>query len=209
MKNPMLPGRFIGEQPQQQPPQNNENQNPQQNPQPNLFNNIIQEERVRNFISQTSPISTLERIDYILKGFIYDEGKKEWIKVSDGIPPQVRLDFLQFLTPLLSEDVRMTNLQIKQVNGVMESIIEWVVDYLDITADSGELKDENGTIYELKEEQMTKYCWIMISAVFFTLLRAQNGIENSRIFKSLNLGGSIDPPPASNQQGKKWFQFWK
>lgn len=206
MNDQLLPGRFIGEQPIIQQEQQ---QIPQQQMQPNPFNQMFQEERVRNFLSQTSPVSTLERIDYILRGYVFEESTKEWLKVSDGIPSKIRLDFLQFITSDLSEDVRMTNLEAKQINGVMESTIEWLVDYFDIISDEEEIKDDAGNIYVMQEEQMTKYCWMMIKVVFFTLLRAQNGIENSRIFKSLSLGGNVDPLPSHPQQEKKWFQFWK
>ena len=162
-----------------------------------IYNRIMQEERVSNFISQTSPTNSLHSINYMLKGYAYDKQNKEWAKVSDGIPEKIRLDFLQFVTPHLSEDVRMTNLSIQQINGIMESVIEWVVDYLDIVA------EENN----LQEEQMTKIALIMMSAIFYTLLRAQNGIERSKMFGSLSMGENLNP-----QQGQSKFaalKFWK
>ena len=202
------PGRFIGEQPPQQgfPIQPNPQQDPQQgsqgSPTPNMFNQLVQEERVKNFISQTSPTETLQRINYVLKGFIYDESTKGWVQVADGIPAKIRLDFIQFITTDLSEDVRMTNLQEKQINGIMNATIEWVVDYLDDVADD---KDVN-----LEENQMTKIALIMIKAVFYTILRAQSGIESKRMFNSLTLSGGLDSVPGHfPSQDKKWFQFWK
>ena len=124
-----------------------------------VYNRLMQEERVSNFISQTSPTQSLTAINYMLRGYAYDEGNKEWSRVSDGVPDQIRLDFLQFITPDLSEDVRMTNLSPQQINGIMKCVIEWVVDYLDIVADK----------HNLQEEQMTKIGWIIIKAVFYTL----------------------------------------
>ena len=208
---PETPGRFIGEQPPV--PAQQEGQQPT-TPSSGLFNNpynsLVQEERVNNFISQTSPVQSLKAIDFILRGYVYDEGAKDWVQVADGIPPSIRLDFLQFITTDLSEDVRMTNLQPKQLNGVMESTIEWVVDYLDIIADEETIKDEKGNKMELSEEQMTKIAWILIKAVFFSLSRSVNGVERGKIYGSLNLGGNIDPQnPQPQQDNKKWFQFWK
>ncbi|HEA46179.1 MAG TPA: hypothetical protein ENH99_00135 [Candidatus Pacearchaeota archaeon] len=199
------PGRYIGEQPPQQgfPVEQDPQQNPQQgSPTPNMFNQLVQEERVKNFISQTSPTETLERINYVLKGYIYDLTRKEWVKISDGIPEKIRLDFLQFITTDLSEDVRMTNLNDKQINGIMETTIEWVIDYLDDVADD---KDIN-----LEESQMSKIALIMIKAVFYTVLRAHSGIESRRMYNSLNLTGGLDSFPGQNpQQNKKWYEFWK
>lgn len=163
---------------------------------PEIYNRLMQEERVNNFIAQTSPTQSLNTINYMLRGYIYDAAEKEWKEVSEGIPDKIRLDFLQFITPYLSEDVRMTNLSKEQINGIMECVIEWVIDYLDIVADE----------HNLKEEQMTKIAWIMIGAVFVTLLRAQNGMENLRIFKSLSMGDNLNPQLPGKDQA---WKFWK
>lgn len=169
----------------------------QQKKSPELYNRLIQEERVNNFISQTSPTQSLNSINYMLRGYIYNVEEKEWQKIADGVPDKIRLDFMQFITPDLSEDVRMTNLAKEQINGIMECVIEWVIDYLDIVADE----------HNLKEEQMTKIAFIMIKAVFYTILRAQNGMENLRIFKSLSMGETLNPQfPAGKDQP---WKFWK
>jgi len=176
-------------------------QQPQQQPQvPNVMNQMMQEERVSNFISQTSPTETLERINYILKGYVYDNSAKEWIKVSEGIPEKIRLDFLQFITPILSENVRMTNMSADQINGIMLIAIEWVVDYLDIVADNE----------KLQEEQMTKIAFILLTSIFTTLLRSQAGMENAKMFKSLSMTGDLNYNPQQlNQNQPKFWQFWK
>jgi hypothetical protein len=148
---------------------------PQQSPQ---YDRIIQEEKVANFISQTSPYRSLIKIDWILKGFVYDEGEKKWIKVAQGIPDKIRMDFLQIMTPHLTEDVRMTRLEMGTINSIMEFAIEWTVDYLDIVADE----------FELTEEQMTKIALMMWSAVFYTLSRSLNGVERDRMYGVLKLG---------------------
>lgn len=164
----------------------------------NISQSLMQEDRVKNFISQTSPTLTLQGINYILQGYVYDQTKEEWIKVADGIPDKVRLDFLQFITPDLSEDVRMTNLSADQINSIMAFVIEWVVDYLDIVADEE----------ELEEEQMTKIGLILIKAVYYTLLRSQNGMESSRIFHSLKMGDTLSSQMPTQKQ-EAWYKFWK
>lgn len=148
---------------------------PAQSPQ---YDRIIQEEKVSNFISQTSPYRSLIKIDWILKGFIYDEGEKKWVKVSQGIPDKIRMDFLQVMTPHLTEDVRMTRLDMSTINAIMDFAIEWTVDYLDIVADE----------HKLSEEQMTKIALMMWSAIFYTLSRSLNGVERDRMYNVLKLG---------------------
>ncbi len=169
--------------------------------QPDIYGQQVQEQRVSNFISQTSPSQSLQSINYILQGFIFDNQQEKWVKLSQGIPDDIRLDFLQFITPDLSEDVRMTNLSSEQINGIMSFIIEWVTDYLDIKA------DEKGST--LTEEQMTKIGLIIIKACYYTILRAQNGIERKHMFNSLKMGENLSPESMPQQGKQAWYKFWK
>jgi hypothetical protein len=174
----------------------------QQQEKPKVQNNFMtmkqQEERVHNFMTQTSPTGSLQDLSYVLQGYVYNESTRDWIKISDGLPDDIRLDFLQFITADLSENVRMTNLDINQINGVMVSTIEWITDYLDINADR----------LNLSEEQMTKIGLIMVKSVFFTLLRSQAGVERHKIFSSLNMNAEMNPQQQMPQKQKFW-QFWK
>ncbi len=166
---------------------------------PSVYNQVAQEERISNFISQTSPSQNLKELNYILKGFMWDEEKKEYMKVAEAVPEKVRLDFIQFITADLSENLRMSCLSAIQINGIMEFVIEWVVDYLDIVADEE----------KLEEEQMTKIALIVIKATFYTLLRSQNGMEKSQMFRSLTMGEQLNPQNPQMQQQKHFWQFWK
>jgi len=160
-----------------------------------ISNAIIQEERVSNFISQTSPVSSLENINYMLQGYAYNRSEKKWIKVSDGIGDKMRNDILQFLTPDLSEDTRMTNLDVDQINGLMETVIYFMKHYL------------YNAPKEMDIKELNKIFWIVIKAVFITVTRSRNGVERNRLYSSLKLGGSVDyqQPQAEN---KSWWKFW-
>ncbi len=163
-----------------------------------IYDSLVQEEKVSSFLSQTSPLRSMANIDYILRGYMYNQEERKYVKVSDGIPNKIRLDFLQMLTPHLSEDARMTNLSDHQINQMMAFIIEWVVDYLDCAA-----KEHN-----LIETQMTKIGLILLTAVYYTILRAQNGMESKEVFDSLKLGENINSIP-QNKVEKDWYKFWK
>ena len=145
------------------------------------YEQAMQENKVANFISQTSPTQTVIKVDKILRGFVFDDEKQGWVKVTQSIPDRVRMDFLQVMTPHLTEDVRMTRLDQKTINNIMTFAIEWTVDYLDIVA------DEEG----LSEEQMTKIALMMWSAVFYTLSRSVNGVERDRVYSVLKLGDNF------------------
>lgn len=164
-----------------------------------VYEKMGQEQRVSSFLSQTSPSRSLENIDYILQGYIYSASNQEWKKVANGIPSRVRLDFLQVMTPTLSDDVRMTNLEPEDINGIMKFIIEWTVDYLDDVSD-----EEN-----LTETQMTKIAMILWKSVFYTLKRGLNRVEAGDLFDSLRLGENMSPSPSGGGSENKWWQFWK
>jgi hypothetical protein len=150
-------------------------QAPQQS---NQYDRIIQEEKVSSFIGQTSPGKTLMKMDWMLKGFFYNEQTKEWAQITKGISDDIRMDFLQELSAHLTEDVRMTRLSAKQINNIMECLIEWGVDYMDI---KGQEKD-------ISEEQCSKILYMFWAAVFYTLCRSENGVERDRIYNSLKMG---------------------
>lgn len=173
----------------------------QVSPQSPQYDRVTQEERVSNFISQTSPSKSLTKIDFILKGYMYDESQGGWVRVTSGIPDDIRMDVLQVLTPNLSEDVRMTRLDPIQINGIMTFLIEWSVDYFDIIA------DDKG----LTEEQMTKLCNIIWSAVFYTLSRAVNGRESDKVYGSLKLGDDFGAYAKAEQSKSILSSFlpWK
>lgn len=170
---------------------------PQQQQQQTPIPDMIQEERVTSFIEQTSPVKNLQSINNILKGIIYDTEKKEWVKISDPIPDKIRNDFLQRLTPHLSNNARMSRLDLNQISAIMESLWCWVVDYLDEVADE----------HELSETQMTKVGDILLDAVFYTILRSQEGVERSKIFNSLKMGETFSPQ--QKQDNPAWYKFWK
>lgn len=158
---------------------------------------MMQEERVASFIEQTSPVKNLQNINNILKGIIYDTEKKEWVQIADPIPNKIRNDFLQRLTPHLSNNARMSRLDTNQISAIMKALWEWVSDYLDINADE----------HNLSETQMTKIGDILLDAVFYTILRSQEGVERSKIFSSLKMGETFSPQQKPDNPA--WYKFWK
>lgn len=161
-----------------------------------IENSAIQEQRVSNFISQTSPVSSLERINYILQGYTYSNSEREWVKIKGivGISDEMRNDIIQFLSPDLSEDTRMTNLEIDQINGLMETVISFMKHYL------------YNAPKEIEIKELNKIFWIVVKAVFMTVTRSRSGIERDRLYKSLKLGGTLDSKP--EEENKDWWKFW-
>jgi hypothetical protein len=159
------------------------------------YDRLIQEEKVNNFIGQTSPSKNLNEINIMLQGFIFDPVQKRWLQASKGIPDHIRMDFIQALSPHLTENVRMTRLDRDQINGIMEFLIEWVVDYLDLGADTD----------NLSEEQMTKIGLIMLSAAFYVLARAENGMEREKMYNALSIGDNFSDYAKADGGKKEGF----
>ena len=162
-----------------------------------IENSAIQEQRVSNFISQTSPVSSLERINYILQGYTYSNSEREWVKIKGivGISDEMRNDIIQFLSPDLSEDTRMTNLEIDQINGLMETVISFMKHYL------------YNAPKDMAITELNKIYWIVVKAVFITVTRSINGVERNKLYGSLTLGGSLDSNQ-SQDTNKDWWKFW-
>jgi len=158
---------------------------------------MLQEERVSNFISQTSPVSSLERINYLLQGYTYSSADRQWKKMLGikGIPDVMRNDIIQFLSPDLSEDTRMTSLSLEQINGLMQTVISFMKHYLYNAPKNIEIKELN------------RIFWIVVKAVFITVTRSRNGVERNRLYGSLKLGGTLDNQP--EKENKDWWKVWK
>lgn len=169
-----------------------------------IQNQMIQEERVSNFISQTSPTTSLDKLNLILRGYNYDSIRGEWIQKEQGIPENIRRDIIQFITPDLSEDTRMTNLDVKQINGIMESVIDFMTWYLYATE---EKVKENGKERDLTLVELDKIFWIVVKAVFITITRSYRGVERNRMYGALDLSGNITPE--QNKEKTEWWKFWK
>ncbi|PLW80756.1 hypothetical protein C0585_00975 [Candidatus Woesearchaeota archaeon] len=145
------------------------------------YDSVIRERKVNNFLSQTSSAVTLEKISYLFQGYIYDQVEKTWKKLFQPIPEDIRNDFLQCLSIYLTDDIRMTRLSVTQINGIIEILIHWSADYLDIKADEK----------ELSEEDMTRIGYIFLSAALIALSRALNGTERDKIYSTLRLGDNF------------------
>jgi len=176
----------LNEQPEEQQPSETQRE---------INNSIIQEQRVSNFISQTSPVSSLENINYMLQGYTYNNANREWVKISEGIPNDMRNDIIQFITPDLSEDTRMTNLNADQINGLMETVIHFITHYL------------YNAPKEINIRELNKIYWIVVKAVFITVTRSLAGVERNRLYASLKLGGNLDSKPQG--ENKDWWKFWR
>lgn len=167
-----------------------------------IYANVMQEERVKNIIGQTSPDNQLVEIEWRIKGYRKDAATQQWVPIGNkGAEPNSLLvaRYISFLSSLLSDNTRFTNLSGMEINRIMKIAIEYLSDDLDAHAEDYGL-EKNYT-------ERTRIGLIILNNTFFVLKRAENGMESRRIWGALNLSEQNIP------QQKKGFmealKFWK
>jgi len=155
-----------------------------------VYASYLQEERVKNVISQISPDNQLREIQWRIKGYLFDPLTQQWKKIEkDALEPHPMLvsRFISYLSSLLNQNTTLSNLSSSEINRLMRLVIQWIVDDL----------DSNSEIYELGEDytERTRIGHIILNETFTALKRAQNGMESRRIFKALNVTENLSQLP--------------
>lgn len=168
-----------------------------------IYAQMMQEDRVKNVLAQTSPDNQLADIEWRIRGYKKNYLTGQWEKINSDAPeihPVLVSNYIAFLSSLLSDGTRFTNFSSQEINKLMKLTIEWLRDDLDTNAD---LYGLGGNYTE-----RTRIGMILLNNIFVVLKRAQNGMESGRIWKSLNMTEAINPIPQ-----KKGFleglKFWK
>ena len=190
---------------EQQYPQNQQDVQYQSVPvSPNeLYANVMQEERVKNIISQLDPDVQLQEIEMRIRGFKRNVLSREWEKIDESIeePPKLLIArFVSYLGAIMNQNTTQGNLAEQQVNKIMKIVIEYVVDELDC----------NEALYNLKDNytEKTRIGDIIINSTFFVLTRALNGQEARRMWGSLNLSENYSMAPQKSKFMDS-LKFWK
>lgn len=170
-----------------------------------MYANIIQEERIKNLISQISPDNQLADIEMRIKGYRREIGTGQWIKIDPNakeVHPMLVSRFISYLSSILNQNTSLSNLSENQINKIMKLIIEYIVDDLDANSD----------IYGIGSDytERTRIGQIILNTVFMVLNRALNGSEARRMWGTLSVAESMMP---DQQQKKSGFgealKFWK
>lgn len=166
-----------------------------------LYASEMNEEKIRNIVSQISPSNQIEEIDMRLRGYKHDFRTGAWVKIYQGLENENMINrYTTFLSSILNTSVTLCNLSPQQINNIMRKIIKWVA--FDLDAHS----EEYGITNDYAERERIGN--ILLCSVFFTLKRAENGGEAKRFWNSLQLTEN------SSQQAKgegenNVFKFWK
>lgn len=167
-----------------------------------IYANVLQEERVKNILGQTSPDNQLTDIEWRIRGYRKDNLSGQWVKIAEGTAEPDSLlvgRYISFLSSILSDNTRFTNLSSSEINKVMKLCIEYLTDDLDSHAKDYGLENDYS--------ERTRIGLIILNSTFFILKRAENGMESRRIWSALNLVEQNMPM----QKKSMWdnLKFWK
>ncbi len=179
-------------------------QSQQQASDPNaLYADIMREEKVTNIIAQISPENLLEEIEHRIRGEKKNVFSRQWEKINpEGteISNELVANFMSFLGSILNQNTSLSNFSSKEINNLMEVIIEWIRD--DIT--------DNDKKYNLvgKYTEMGRIGHIICMTCFTVFKRAQNGMEARNMWKALKVQEALSPMPQKKGMMDA-LKFWK
>ena len=168
-----------------------------------LYANVIQEEKIKNIISQLDPENQLREIEMRIRGFKKSPLTKEWEKIDPDSPEPPRLlimRFISYLSAIMNQNTTQSNLSNSQVNAIMRLVINYVSDEL----------DSNAKLYDLENNytERTRIGHIILNSVFFVLNRALNGQEAKRMWKSMSLNENYNDNQQKSKLGES-LKFWR
>lgn len=163
-----------------------------------IYANMMQEERVRNVISQLSPDDILMEVHWRIRGYIKNPVTKQWEKLGNSLEPSPLLisRFISYLSSVLNQNTTMSNLSPDEINAIMKLIINWSSDDLDTHQEQYGLKGDYS--------EMTRIGYMLCNYTFITLKRAMNGTESRRIFASLSMMDNLGQGQGQNKKGGFW-----
>jgi hypothetical protein len=167
-----------------------------------LYTNAIQEEKIRNVISQLDPENQLKEIEMRIRGYKRNVFTRDWEKIDPDSPEPPKLlisRFISYLSSIMNQNTTQGNLSERQINKLMELAIYYVADEL----------DGNAKLYDLENNytERTRIGHIMLNSMFFTLNRALNGKESSRMWKAMSLQENMNQQPKNKLV--EAMRFWK
>lgn len=168
-----------------------------------IYAENLKEEKLHNILQQINPDNIMADIEHRIKGYRKDIMTNEWVKINKDSPElnaELVSNFMSFLGSILNQNTSMSNFSASEINGIMDMLIEYIADDLDV----------NDKKYGLEGEyqEMSRIGNIISMTVFTVLKRAQNGMEARRIFSALKINENLTQAP--QQKGMlDAMKFWK
>ncbi len=169
-----------------------------------LYATEMNEEKIRNIITQISPTNQVEDIEMRIRGYKKNVYSGEWEPISEAsvnqVPEKMVGRYSSWLASFMNLNTTLGNLSAAQITKIMKQAVEWVVDDIDSHAEEYSVGDDYS--------ERTRICDILLNSTFLVLNRSLNGSEARRFWSSLTLAESSSMNPM-NQNKSDWWKFWK
>ncbi|MEX0597877.1 MAG: hypothetical protein WD512_15405 [Candidatus Paceibacterota bacterium] len=161
-----------------------------------VYSAVIQEKRTENILEQINPERLIIEIEFRLKGYKKNQFTKKWEligKREKEVNDELISDILSILSANLTNNTTLSNFQPDEINKIMASLIRGLIDII----------REKSSIYNLGDNyaERDRILLISLSTVFYSLKRAQGGLESKRVFESTQ----IREQPFNPQQNKSFL----
>jgi len=169
-----------------------------------IYANQMNEDKIRNIISQISPENQLVDIEMRLRGYKKNVFTGDWEKISEKFkePPEEMISrYISWLGSSMNFNTTLGNLSGTQITAIMRQAVEWVVDDLSNHA------EEYGMLQDYSERD--RIGDILLRSLFLVLNRSRDGQEARRFWSSLSMAESSSYNPSSHNSSGDWWKFWK
>jgi len=167
-----------------------------------LYANAVQEDKIKNIVSQLDPENQLKEIEMRIRGYKRNVFTRDWEKIDPESPEPPKLlisRFISYLSSIMNQNTTQGNLSDRQINALMSQAVNYTADEL----------DGNSAIYNLDNNytERTRIGHIMLNSMFFTLNRSLNGQEGKRMWKAMTISDNL----TQDDKGKfgEALKFWK
>ena len=167
-----------------------------------IYADGLREEKVNNILGQINPEKLVIDIENRIRGYKKDPTTGEWVAITDAkqVSEELVADVVSYLGAFLNDTQTLSNYSEREINNIMEKIIDYFKDAL----------PDNDIKYGLVDDyhEMTRIADIVCAEIFATLKRALHGMESRRIFSALRVTESLNQSP-QKKSGLSALQFWK
>lgn len=154
-----------------------------------IYSAIIQEKRIENILEQLNPERLVVEIEFRLKGYKKNQFTSKWEligKEEKQVSDELISDILSILSANLTNNTTLSNFNPDEINKLMKTLIRGLIDMIREKADVYGLLDNYA--------ERDRILLISLSTVFYTLKRAQGGLESKRLFDSTKISDQFNIP---------------
>lgn len=104
-----------------------------------VYADSLRDDKIRNVISQIDPANLLEEIEHRIRGEKKNSFTQEWQPIdvkASPISEKLVANYISFLGTYLTQNTSMSNYSPKEINSIMEVVIEHIRDDL---SDNGDM----------------------------------------------------------------------